>query len=350
MKRHYTCYDEIISQKDAWQEAIDVILSNINSIDAFFKTKPPSQILFAGCTSPYYAGESASAAWQSTLGIQTRAVPCSELVLFPNSYYQRGTDPILIILSRSGKTTEALWATTEFEKRYPGRSLLVGCSENTPLDKLVSMSLHLPKSFDITLPQTKSFSAMYLAVQFMGMLLGQQKEKIEILKCVPDAVNGIIQQTEGQIAKIMEEGDFDKIIYLGSGPLYGIAREATLKIMEMSFSNAFCFPFLESRHGPRSLIDEKTLVIGLMSHSGLKQEAHVLQEYTHDFGATSIAIVPDPNWAMGIATHVISTMQDWPDEFIGLAYLPIIQLIGYFRALNQESIRTSQKTRLLLLK
>jgi len=334
MKQPYNCYYEIINQKEAWQEAVDVIVSNATRIDAFFKTNPHNQIIFTGCTSPYYAGESASAAWQSILGIQTRAVPCSELFLFPDSYYPKGGDPILIILSRSGKTTEALWATGEFEKRYPGRSLLIGCSENTPLNELVSMSLILPKGFDTSLPQTRSFSSMYLATQLAGMQLGQQQENIGILKSAPKLFDGIIQRTEEQIAKIIQAGDFNRIIYLGSGPLNGIAREATLKIMEMSFSNVFCFPFLESRHGPRSLIDEKTLVIGLLSHSGLKHEARVLHEYTQDFGATSLAIVPNQNWGTDNATHVISTLQDWPDEILGLSYLPVIQLIGYYRALK----------------
>jgi glutamine---fructose-6-phosphate transaminase (isomerizing) len=334
MKQPYTCYYEITNQKAAWQEAIDVILSNFPRIDAFFNTNPPNRILFTGCTSPYYAGESASAAWQARLGIPTQAAPCSELVLFPDAYYCKGDNPILIVLSRSGKTTEALWAIEEFEKRYPGRSLLIGCSENTPLDKLVSMSLHLPQGFDVTLPQTKSFSAMYLATQFMGALLGKQEENIRILKSAPKVFDGIVERTEEKIVRIMEDGDFDKIIYLGSGPLYGIAREATLKIMEMSFSNAFCFPFLESRHGPRSLFDEKTLVVGLISHSGLRQEARVLEEYTRDLGVTTLAIVPDQNWVGDKTTHVISTLQDWPDEILGLAYLPVTQLIGYYRALK----------------
>ncbi len=52
-----------------------------------------------------------------------------------------------------------------------------------------------------------------------------------------------------------------RITYLGSGPLFGLASEATVKMKEMSLSVAEPYHFMEFRHGPMSLVDGEHLVV-----------------------------------------------------------------------------------------
>jgi glucosamine--fructose-6-phosphate aminotransferase (isomerizing) len=101
----------------------------------------------------------------------------------------------------------------------------------------------------------------------------------------------------------------------------------------MSLSNGMSFPFLESRHGPRALIDENSLVIGLYSRAGLGYEAQVMDELTRKHEATTLAIVPAEDWECGSVTYKVATGCDWPDELLGLSYLPALYMLAYYRAL-----------------
>jgi glucosamine--fructose-6-phosphate aminotransferase (isomerizing) len=333
MNHPYNCYFEIINQAEAWQEAVDNVLAKSESILAFFDEMDPGEIIFTGCTSPYYAGISSSVYWQSALGIQARAVPCSELIQYPSSFYStRKGKPVLVVLSRSGKTTETLWAVEQFEKKFPGRTLLIGCLPNSPLEKMIPMNVMLPKAYEETVPQTRSFASMYLAAQMVGAIISRQVKTLNSLKNAPGIVKRIIADVEETIKEIYKDKIFKNIFYLGSGPFYGVARESTLKMIEMTISDTICVPFMESRHGPRSLIDENSLVVGLYGRAGNGYEAKVMDELTRNQGANTVAIIPDPNWDSGKVTYKLSVDCDWPDDILGLSYVPCIHLLAYYCA------------------
>ena len=71
--------------------------------------------------------------------------------------------------------------------------------------------------------------------------------------------------------------EVERFFFLGSGPFYGLACEAMLKLKEMSLSYAEPYHFLEFRHGPMSMVDARTLVVGLLSDTGLTEEIRVLE-------------------------------------------------------------------------
>jgi glutamine---fructose-6-phosphate transaminase (isomerizing) len=318
---------------EAWKEAVETVLAQSKSIQSFFNEKQPGQIIFAGCTSPYYAGNSAAAYWQSALGLPVRAVPCSELIQFPSSYYStKAGKPVLVVLSRSGKTTETLWAVEQFEKQFPGRMLLIGCAPGSPLEKMASLKIMLPKGYEDTVPQTRSFSVMYLTALMVGALISRQDKIFQDLVNSPAIVNSIVQGAEATIREVFQDRQFQNIFCLGSGPLFGIAQEATLKMIEMTISDTICVPFMESRHGPRSLIDEGSLVIGLYTRAGSGYEARVMEELTRNHKAVTVAICPNAEWDTGEVSYKIPVNCAWQDDILGLSYLPAIQLLAYYQA------------------
>jgi len=344
MNHPYKCYFEIAGQSEAWQEAVEAVLAQATNVKSFFEEIKPREIIFTGCTSPYYAGKSAALFWQSTLGVCARAVPSSELILFPSTYYSFShKEPALVVLSRSGLTTETIWAVEEFEKRFPDRTLFIGCAPDSALEKLARVSILLPKAYEDTVPATRSLAAMYLATQMVGAMISGQDEIFNILRNAPSVVERIIRRSESTAQEINDQHVINNIFFLGSGPLYGIALEATLKTLEMTLSNTFNFTFLESRHGPRSLIDDHTLVVGLYSHAGLNYEAQVMSELTQNHHATTVAITPNPQWETGKVSYHIPIDINWPDSILGLSYLPVIHWLAYYRAVaNQVNPDTSR--------
>jgi glucosamine--fructose-6-phosphate aminotransferase (isomerizing) len=193
----------------------------------------------------------------------------------------------------------------------------------------------LPAGFERTLAQTSSFSAMLLAAQMIGAAISGDDHNLATLKAAPAACDRIMAQVEPIVQAIMERHPYRNIFYFGAGPTTGIARDAQLKMMEMSLSDTMCFTFMESRHGPRSLITEDSLVIGLCTRGGLGLEANVLDEYTQGHGATTVAITPVCDWQAGRPTFTIAVDCDWPDDILGLAYAPVMQLMAYYRAVSK---------------
>jgi glutamine---fructose-6-phosphate transaminase (isomerizing) len=336
MSHPYQSYFEITGQKAAWQESVEVVSGALDDIKTFFKQAQPSEIIFAGCTSPYYIGESVASTWQAALGIPVRAVPCSELTQFPDAYYSKlPGKPVMVVISRSGKTTETLWAVDAFQSKFPGRVFSICCAPESPLARQVEQAIYLPKGFEQTLAQTSSFSAMLLAAQMVGAGLAGDARSLEILQSAPGFCDRILATAEPIIQEIYQRQDYQNIFYFGAGPTFAIARDAQLKMMEMSLSDTMCFTFMESRHGPRSIITEESLAIGLCTRAGAGLEANVLDEYTQQQCATSVAITPTSDWRAGRPTFTIPVGCDWPDNLLGLAYSPVMQLMAYYRAVSK---------------
>jgi len=336
MSTKIVCYDEIMTQEHAWQEAVQVSLGNKAEINAFFEATKPSEIFFIGCTSPFYAGTVASAFWKAETGTPARAMPSSELVMFPSLYYTGPkSKPVLIALSRSGKTTETIWAMEEFERCFPGRSVLIGCNPAGKLAEMAHLKLFLPESDEKTIPQTRSFGSMLITSLMMAAHQSGNLEAIEMLKTAPAKASAILKNGEATIKALFEKKQYRNIFILGGGFFYGIAMEAALKCMEMSSTDAFSFTFMESRHGPRSLVDENSLVVGLYSRSGLHYEAQVMDELTQKHKATTLAITPAAGWETGNVTASVNLNHDWPDNLSGILNLPPLQLVAYYCAVSK---------------
>jgi len=340
----YRSYDEIQTQEMAWKEAVRVTLEKKKEIEEFFDSARPSEVIFVGCTSPYYAGYLAASYWRTETGLQARAIPSSDLVLFPEHYYPKaGGNPVLIALSRSGKTTETNWAVEEFERRYHGRTVLIGCNPHGVLADFARLKILLPESAEETIPQSRSLGSFYIAALMMAAFRSGNTKAIETLTSAPGKANAILRRSEATIEALFEKKQYSNIFILGQGPLFGVAQEASVKFMEMANQDAFSFPFLETRHGPRSLIDENSLVIGLYSQAGCQYEAQLMEELTLINQATTLAVTPREGWQTGKVTASISVDCDWPDSFTGLAYLPVTQLAAYYcavpKGLNPDEAR-----------
>ena len=336
LETQHVSYREILSQEMAWQEAVQVTLSARQQILELFDNQQPGEIIFAGCTSPHYGASAVVPFWEAATGIPARAVTSSELVMFPELIAKEiEREPLLFAWSRSGKTSETIWAAETFTKRYPGRVMLLSCNPQGPLAEIAVLKLILEKSNETTIPQTRSLSAMILTALLIACIVGKQETTLRQLVESPTWVRNNVKNCEVQIATLMEARRFSRIFFLGSGSLYPIAREGALKCMEMANSDAYAFPMLESRHGPRAIIDENSLVVGLYSWAGRKYEAALMEEYTHYHHATTLALVPEPGWETGLVTASIAVDSTWDDSLIGLSYLPLVHLLAYHCAVNK---------------
>ena len=328
----YQCYEDITTQATAWKAALTAIDSRAEDFRAFFADEP-GELLFTACGSPYLLGLANATLWRERLGLRATVVPSSEIMLFPDTVLPRAGRPVLLTASRSGETTETVKAVEAFSGRFPGRTILIGCRPESKLHQLADLAVLIPEGDEDVIPQTRSFGSMYLAAQYLVALLADDAELAEDLRRLPDLLQGLLERWE-PVVRRNAELDWDSAVFLGGGPLYGIASEATLKLTEMSLSFAIPYHTLEVRHGPRSTIDERTLVVGLGSRRGASQERQVLSELA-DETPYVLAFTPDDGWDLGEVATEISPDHGVHEHSLGLLYLPLLQLMAYHRALHK---------------
>ena len=144
---------------------------------------------------------------------------------------------------------------------------------------------------------------------------------------------------------------FRDYVFLGQGPLYGIAREASLKVTEMSCSYSQPYHSLEFRHGPKAVAGPQVCLTSFLSDTGREAELEVLTEMK-ELGAVTIAVCNHADAAVRRASDLVVELGLDGPELTRIAPLVIpAQLLGFFtgvqKGLNPD--RPKNLTRVVLL-
>jgi glutamine---fructose-6-phosphate transaminase (isomerizing) len=315
-------FTEIQTQADAWQDALKTLVNQQNSIRQMWERGNYDTVIFTGCGSTYYLALSAANLTQGLLHVPTRGVPASELLLHPDSIYPPNSRPLLVTISRSAATSETVQAARAFRGRYGDHVLAISCYEDRELNVEAGLTLAIPAGQEQSLAQTRSFASMLVVAEGMARLLtGQEVDEKWLLK---DG-RGLVEQAERFAEPLADLERFDRYFYLGSGSRYGLACEAMLKMKEMSQTYAEAYHPMEFRHGPKSMVNEKTLVVGLLDEQGYAQERAVLAEMA-GLGATVVNLSAQPDADFRVSETYTPLMR----------YLPLLQWMAYHRAVKKS--------------
>ncbi len=324
---------EILSQTGGWQAALDRVQAEQSALKTLFTGGQFSEIVVTGCGSTYYLSLVVAPLLQQQLGIPARAVPASELLLFSQTILTSRGKTLLVTISRSGRTTETIRAARAFKANRKGSILNIGCYEDTELAAESDLSIIIREGQEQSVVQTRSFSAMLVAATAICAVLGKS-QTLEAMKKMPALGQQIISTTQ-KLARqlgqdLNQEFGFERFYFLGSGSRYGLACEANLKMKEMSLSVSEAFHFLEFRHGPMSMVNDHTLVVGLLSETARSYELEVLQEMKALGGRTMVLTnqsVPEKS-----ADYQVCFNSGLPEASQGVLYLPFLQMLSYYRA------------------
>jgi glucosamine--fructose-6-phosphate aminotransferase (isomerizing) len=331
MTRNSHTWQEILSQPRAWQMTLEAFVASQSALQDFLDQVNFDQILVAGCGSTHYLAQSAAATLTYRSGIPAHALPSSELWLFTHTVLASRT--LLLAVSRSGTTTETLLALSRFRETHGGPVLTVTCYPESPLAQRADFALAAPDAQERSVAQTRSFTSMFLLTQALAAVLAGDSGRLERLRRLPDVLGGLVDRLGDLPQEWGRALDIERIFFLGGGPLYGLANEAMLKTKEMSLSHSEAYHPLEFRHGPMSLADEHTLVVGLLSDTGLAEELSVLKDMK-ELGARTLALAEDTSLFAGWQPDHVVELRSGLDEWErGPLYLPIVQRIAYHRAL-----------------
>jgi glucosamine--fructose-6-phosphate aminotransferase (isomerizing) len=289
----------------------------------------PRQVLVTGCGSTHYLAQTAAALIQGMTGVPARGVPASELLFFPEQTVLDPTDTLLLVISRSGTTTESVAALEHFRRLGGAAAWGITCYPDTPVARESDFVLLAEMAQEQSVAQTRSFSTMLLLAQ--GLAAALTGQDIGPLQRLPDLCQASLNDHSDLAVQLGTAQGRERFFFLGSGPQYGVACEAMLKLKEMSISHSEAYHFLEFRHGPMSLVDDRTLVVGLLSSRAHTQEAAVLGEMAA-LGATTLALSPGGSAS---ATHTVTLPADLPAWCRPVLYLPLLQRMGHARAVHK---------------
>jgi glucosamine--fructose-6-phosphate aminotransferase (isomerizing) len=323
-------WQEISSQPKVWKATLETSAAARAALEGFLDQSGFDHILVVGCGSTHYLAQSAAATLAHRAGVPAHALPASELWLFPAAFALDRT--LLLAVSRSGTTTETLWALDRFRELGGGPVLAVTCYPESPLAQRADFVLVAPDAQERSVAQTCSFTSMLLLTQALAATLAGDEGMVGRLRRLPDALEDLVERVGDLPQRLGEDRDIERLFFLGGGPLYGLACEAMLKTKEMSLSYAEAYYPLEFRHGPMSMVGEHTLVVGLLSDTGLAQEVRVLKDMQR-LGGRTLALVEDAAALSGWrADHVIELRSGLDEWERGSLYLPVIQRLAFRRA------------------
>jgi glucosamine--fructose-6-phosphate aminotransferase (isomerizing) len=292
-----------------------------------------SELIFVGCGSSYYVALSAAAAWSTVTGIRARAVPASEVILYPELTLTGSGSFLPVLISRSGQTSEVL-KVGEFLKNRGVRSLAITCAPGQTLEQLATVTICLTPADEQSTVMTRSFSSMLLAILYLAATVAKNKSLRADLNRLVDAASGFLKSLPQRFKDFVDSHTFDDYVCLGQGPFFGIACESILKLTEMSVSYGQSFHTLEFRHGPKSIVGPKTLILFLISESGYPAECEVLEE-VKKLGGKTVVVADRAGTARRHADLLIETKLDVPEIARMGPYLFSGQLMGLYTGLKK---------------
>lgn len=321
---------EIGSQPNVWRSTLETITSQQVVLSSAARKLATQNYIITGCGSTHYLSHSITSYFRS-LGLSALALPAAEIVYFPE-LLPRG-DTTLIAISRSGTTTETLWALDRYRKQYPNGSVIaITTMPDSTLAQEADLVISAPDAKENSIAQTRSFTSMYLLAQALGGILVGDDQIFKMLKKLPALLEAILERAGDLPYQIGNDLTLDRFFFLGGGPLYGIANEAMLKTKEMTCSWAEAYHPLEFRHGPMSVINDESLVVGFLSDAQQLAEISVMQDMKK-LGAKVLILAEDaPSTDFDGLDSIIELKTGLTVWERGILYLPVLQWIAFHRA------------------
>lgn len=273
---------EISQQPKLWKKIEDIIEGQRPAIQRFMSNTKFGRIILTGAGTSAFIGLSLRGAFQRNTCVATEAIATTDLVSHPHNYFHPAIPTLMVSFARSGNSPESVAAVKLADRICKDCChLIITCNADGLLANYETTS----KKYVLTLPAEANDQSLAMTSSYTGMLLtGKLIAEINDFERARKNVAIISKYAEKSISYYTDEIrnlaqlDFKRAVFLGSGPFFGTATEAALKLQELSDGKVICKSdsFLGLRHGPKAVIDETTLVVYIFSN-----DSHV-QQYEKD--------------------------------------------------------------------
>lgn len=340
-------HKEILQQPAVWLKEYNALVAQKERIQAFlaaYKTAETDIVLTGAGTSAFIGDAIAPVLrreWENV-----RAVATTDLVTNAANYLDPQKPLLLISFARSGNSPESVAAVEIANRLCPQIAhIYVTCNRNGHLAATGKadnvLTLLLPdETDDKSLAMTSSFSTMLLTCLMLSRIDTIEGEKQAVEHTAANA-RTIIDEYAEALQQIASR-PFERAVFLGSGPMKGIAEECHLKLQELTDGAVVCKfdSFLGFRHGPKAVVNNRSLVVYLMhdEESIQRYERDLVQQVNANNKLVAQVIV-----IAGKRVHVEGVSEDLQvvmpygsgdTSIYGLLpYVLVGQLLGYYTSL-----------------
>ncbi|WP_300331321.1 SIS domain-containing protein [Fusobacterium sp.] len=342
-------WKEIIQQPSIWKEEIEIVRENLEAIGNFIEKIDAEKVkvVFTGAGSSEFVGNTLCSYVNSKVDIDVVSIPTTDIVSMPEQYLDENTATILVSCARSGNSPESVAAVEIADKLVKNiHHIFITCNAE---GKLAQISKTGNNKFLLLMPErtndkgfamTGSFSSMVVA----GVLVLLRKDFEGMAERVTYVANLVDRNIENILANAEQIAalDIERIVYLGDGAGKGLAEEVSLKVLELTGGKLASFynTFLGFRHGPKSIVNDKTAIVCMMSNNEYTRiyELDLLKEFKNEGGKKKIIVLDtihdeevkdNADFYFSFADEKLGEIED---VFASLSYLVCGQLISLVKS------------------
>jgi len=338
---------EIRQQPLMWLETLSIFKNREKEINELLLcakqvSNGKVRIIFAGAGSSQYIGDTIVPYLNrngDSRHFSFENIGTTDIVAVPEDYLQKDETTILISFGRSGNSPESLATVALADQMIHNLyHIVITCAKDGLLAKTMegrenSLLLLTPdETNDKGFAMTSSFTSMMV----MALLIFDETSielKSEYLEIAASMGREVIEREE-EIKTFLDK-DYERIVYIGSGSLAGLSREAQLKVLELTagklstlFDSSMGF-----RHGPKSFVNEKTLLFMFVSSDPKvrRYDLDVLEEVKADqIAAGVLAIIQDLQDVQGYTgtEFGFEERKALPEAYLALPDVMVAQIIA----------------------
>ena len=310
-------------------------------------------IIIVACGSAYHVGMVGQYVIESAARIPVRVELASEF---------RYRNPILnkndfvIVISQSGETADSL-AALRLAKSEGIETLGIVNVVGSSIAREADYVFYTLAGPEIAVATTKAYSAQLIAIYALAIQLGKYRETIqqdeydtliEEMQALPKKMEAVLSDKERIQWFASKYANAQDMYFIGRGIDYAVSLEGSLKMKEISYVHSEAYAAGEIKHGPISLIEEGTLVIGVCTDKTLFEKTRSNMVEVKSRGAYLMGITSYGNYSIeDTADFTVYIPQTNPYFTTTLAIVPL-QLLGYYlsvaKGLNVDKPRNLAKS------
>lgn len=290
------------------------------------------RVKILGCGTSYHAGQIGAQMIEELARIPADAEPASEF-----RYRNPVVDPdtLYIAVSQSGETYDVLAAVQEL-KRKGARVLGLVNVVGSAIARETDGGIYVHAGPEVCVVSTKCFTNMVVSFGLLALHLGRTRDLsvadgkriIEGLRKLPGQIEEILAN-EAQIEELAKEyAEAKSMMFIGRVRGYPVAREASLKLKEVSYIHAEAYPASELKHGPLALIEPAMPTVAIVPDDELLEKNRAALE---EIKARSGRILAVAHQEQEKADHTIVVPKN-EDELDAILMGIPLQLFAYYTA------------------
>ena len=299
-----------------------------------------SQIYIIACGSAYHVGMAAQYVIEDMARIPVRVELASEF-----RYRNPILDPhaLAVVISQSGETADSL-AALRLCKKHGIRTLAIVNVVGSSIAREADNIFYTLAGPEISVATTKAYSTQLIAAYLLAIQFAKIREQIteeqytgyiEELKTLPEKVQRIIDDKERIQWFASKQANAHDVFFVGRGIDYAISMEGSLKMKEISYIHSEAYAAGELKHGTISLIEDGTLVIGVLTQPALYEKTVSNMVECKSSGAYLMGLTTFGNYNIeDTADFTVYIPKTDPHFATSLAVIPL-QLLGYYVSVSK---------------